>query len=350
MKFSKKLCVLAALIASFVRPGNMFSATAPIEAALKALLGQHYSDEATEVIESSVGQFVANQRYIAENFKKVIQENVGGTVVKSFAIPESDMQRIKEKLQPFTAQPVFYRRYNDNPVPHMEAFKAFEAIGFGMNTAAEKAFFNTDENDSCVSQAGVFDRAQMEVIVDHECCHIKNGDGDLRVLFTFLSQNRVRFSEDEFSRLLGAAFGQDFLNSRKALTDAITRDAQQMGIYDFSKVEGFAMDLMAFQRYYETRVDKGILDSRNRKKIEAYRDLYQNRDDAPIAKDKQIKEKEAIQIFLKRGHAIPLECADFSWPTDLERVEACNQALARLYALEVFMIRHFSSQAQDHVA
>ena len=209
-----------------------------------------------------------------------------------------------------------------------------------MNKAAEKAFWNTDSLDASAGAACAegriatekdFNRAQMEVAVEHECCHVKNGDGDLKVLFTCLSAHKEHFSEEEFRKIMGA-FGEDFLSSRKALIDAITRDAQTMRIPDFKVVGNFDMDLTAFVRYFETRVDKTILASGDKKKMEAYRDFYKNRNDSQAVKERAACDKDNVSWLLEQGRAIPLAIADFTWPTDQERVDTCDAALAELEA------------------
>ena len=295
---------------------------APIKKTLTHLLGQKHSPETSERIKNSVDKFIANQHGVAKNFKKLIESHMGGTVVAGFNIPEESTKEIKEKLSPFTSQPVFFRSEDEDPIPQLQTVKAFGAVGFSMNWAAERAFWNADT---------VFNRAQMEAVVDHECLHVEHGDGDLKVLFIILSQNREHFSDEEFYKIMGA-FGEDFLNHRKPLIAAITKEANEMGIRDLSRIENFDMDATAFQRYFETRVDETILASKDKKKMKAYRDNYKNCHDSQAVKKRMAADKANVSFCLRNGRAIPLSVADLVHPTDLERVNACDKALAELEA------------------
>jgi hypothetical protein len=299
------------------------AAMGPLKKVLTNLLAQKHSPATFARIEDSVRNFIANQRGVAQDFEGVIEEYMGGTIVKGFNIPEESTRAIKEKLSLYTSDPILFRSGDEDSIPQLQTVKAFEAVGFSMNKAAERAFWNTHK--------GGFNREQMGVIVEHECLHIENGDGDLKVLFTFLSQNRRYFSNEEFYKIMGA-FGEDFLNHRKGLIAAITKEAKEMGIHDLSRIENFDMDKTAFERYFETRVDETILGSKDKKKMEAYREYYKNRNDSQALKDRTACDKDNVIFCLRQGRTIPLDVADFNHPTDQERVDACDKALAELKA------------------
>ena len=335
MKIFKKLYALAAFIAFFVSFSNMFSAMVPIQNALVALSRQKFSMKVAAAVRDSVERFVENQQAVAQNFKEEI-EGIGGIIVKDFAIPEEHKKSLSERLKLFTPQPVFFRSADDESVPYFGALKAFNAVGLTMNKAAEKAFWNTDQKEQSraiprIATEKDFNRAQMEVMLDHECIHVKNGDADLKTLFIFLSQNKEHFSDDEFYQIMGA-FGEDFLSHRKVLAAAIIRDAEKIGIHDLRKIENFDRDVTAYNRYYETRVDKIIVSSHDTKKIEAYRDYYQNRHDSPLFKERTALVQAYVRQFVAKGLSIPLELADFTHPTDRERVNVCDTRLAELKA------------------
>ena len=300
------------------------AAMKPIKKTLMDLLEQKHSPETSARIKDSVEKFIANQQGVAKDFKNQIEEHFG-PIVKGFNIPEEDTKYIKEKLSPFTSQPVFFRSADAEPIPQLQTVKAFSVVGFSMNRAAERAFWNTGAGNVN------FNRDQMKVVVEHECLHVENGDSDLKVLFIFLSQNRKHFSDEEFYKIMGA-FGEDFLNHRKPLIAAITKEAKEMGIHDLSRIENFDMDLTAFQRYFETRVDKTILGSKDKKKMEAYRDFYKNRHDSQAVKARTAADKVNVSFCLRTGRTIPLEVADLVHPTDQERVDACDTRLAELKA------------------
>ena len=345
MKLSKNFPRAIVLAITLFFPVSIFCAAESLKNIQTALYGQilrkELSEKACTHLGLAIKGFLTNQKTIANNFQEIIKENLEGSIVDTFNIPAEQMQKIREKLRPYTDNPVFYRPLlDDDPIPQFEVFTAFKAIGFTMNKAAEKAFKNPSTGErasgakACATKDNTvttenFNRAQMKVLVEHECCHVKNEDQDLRVLFRFLTQNKEHFSAEEFSKIMGA-FGEDFLSSRKALIDAITRDAQEMGIYDFDNIEDFDIDLTAFIRYYETRVDKTILASKDKMKIKAYRDYYQNRSEAPELKKREEWEKANVKKLLQKGQLISSEIADFTWPTDQERVAACEAALAEL--------------------
>jgi|GEM_PF-4055299 len=304
------------------------SVTAPIEEVLTKLLEQKDSPESFARINDVIRMFIGNQQLIQKRFKELIESHMGGTVVERFDIPEKNMKEIVRKLSCFSVEPVFYRSLDKDPIPQLSVVKAFQAIGFSMNKAAERAFLNTHKKTADTVN---FNCDQMQVAVDHECLHIQNGDGDLKVLFTFLSQSRKSFSDEEFYTIMGA-FGEQFLRYRPSLIAAITKEAKEMGIHDFSKIENFDRDLTAFERYSEVRVDEMILASKDEKKIQAYRDYYKARNDSQPIKDRAASDKANVIFCLTQGRTIPLEVADFLHPTDQERVDACDKALAELKA------------------
>lgn len=341
MKMLKKLYVLAVLV-SFIFPintlvaGDSSSSMIPITGALNQLLSEKYSKKSDKTVKEIVKAFRSNQTHVAKNFNKVLVDHVGATIVKSFDIPKDDMEHIKEKLSPFTSSPVFYRTLDSDvdPIPMFQAFKGFEAVGFLMNKAAEKVFSGkyAPEGSSTMNN---FDRSQMQVMVDHECLHVKHGDGDLKVLCHILCQYREEFSPELFDKIVGLALGQDYLSSRKTLSEAIVRDAQNLGVHDLNMIENFDLDAVAFERYYETRVDNAILACGDRSKIEAYRNYYRNREKSPFFKERELIERNAISKLLKQGRAIPQGHLDLGWPTDKERADACDKVLTELTTREL---------------
>jgi hypothetical protein len=298
----------------------------PIDKTVADLFGQKHSKKTSKVILDVVKYFFDNQIELGRYFEQVIQDQLKGMIVEGFNIPKKNMEEIVGKLSCFGVRPVFYRSLDSDFAPQLVVVKAFRAIGFSMNSAAEKAFWNTHKK----SADGVnFNCDQMEVLVDHECLHIQNGDGDLKVLFRFLSQQRKSFSDEEFYTIMGA-FGEQFLRYRPSLIAAITKEAKEMGIHDFSKIEAFDMDRTAFERYSEVRVDEMILASKDKKKIQAYRDYYKARNDFQPLKERMALDQANIAFCLKKPCTIPLKFADFINPTDQERVDACDKALAEL--------------------
>lgn len=342
MKMLKKLYVLA-LLGSFVYPINTLlaansSCMLPIKGALKQLLSENCSGDAdaADVIKEVTRTFIANQKDISQNFKQILEENKGTTIVNKFDIPDADMDHIKGKLSPFTMSPVFYRTadFDADPIPMFQGSKAFGAVGFLMNTAAEKVFSGKDAPEGSGTMNN-FDRSQMQVMVDHECLHVEHGDADLKVLCNILCQHREYFSPELFDKIVGLALGQDYLSSRKTLSEAILKDAQNLGIYDLNMIEKFDLDVVAFERYYETRVDNAILASGNRSKIEAYGNYYRNREVSPLFKERELIERRNISKLLKEGRVIPQGYLDLGWPTDKERADACDKVLTELTTREL---------------
>lgn len=301
---------------------------APIEEVVAALLTQKYSPLTALRIGEIVQKFIDNQNAVEQVFKKIVVENMGGTLVKNFAIPVDDMNHIREKLRPFSTNLVFFRALDEDPLPHIQTLQAFHRVGFSMNKPAERIFLQGLKK---VDKNVVFDRAQMKVMVDQGCLQLQNGHGDLKVLFQFLVQHKSYFSDEEFYTIMGA-FGEDFLASREELVARITKEVKEMGIHDLRQIEDFDIDLVAFERYQETRVGKMILGIGDQHKIEAYKAYYQNRHDSEAMKRKSKLQKETVKMLLQQGRAIPGEILEVQWPTDLERVAACDKALAELKA------------------
>lgn len=319
---------------------NIFGVMNPFNKAIAALVRENFSSIAKSAVNSAIKGRGKKDLWFRQNPEDGLKES-GAYRVKNFDIPKEYQDDLEEKLKSVSSTPpLFYKYRNESLEPNMQVFKKSDLIGFSMNTAAEKVFL--DNNKSLpLDYSGSFLNVvfevprkvtlkdytipQMDVIIDHELCHLRTEDSALKGLFALLNAKRFFFSNEEFMKVIKIVLGEDFIESEEQLIAGMVKTVNELGIDDFTRIKGFNLYALLFNRFQEIRVDKTILGWKDKDKIEAYRGFYQNDHDFV-----QSKIQKRIVACLKTEEPITVAMLGLTHPTSQERVNACKEALAKL--------------------